>query len=413
MPPSLLTEPDPNQHYYISYANSQSWMKEIDFQVSNNSNGTLGTFNGTINDQAGPIIVAAIGTVVQIGGAAATGGVSMALLAETSRPPDRRFCSKEVADGLDEIMPWQQQIETIQNDIKLQPKGATPEQTQTLQIAQSKIDSATKKYNLTRSISLKWVPAANDDFVLNGEYYLLHKTISITHFISEWLCHDPSNNDCNDANMWLNAKLSSKNMADPRRKLKEPFLLTLAVNAYSMGSPSQPVFSDPNDPAAPNGTDGLVIRDPATGTFRACQNTGSACVARTDAPVVNKLIETTDDVNPRIAVTLPQLGRMMILPQHSELFENAVLKATLNSDGTIQMIDYHSSNTLAAGLQGLSTAAANASAAIAARNTAINAVNTAKLSQIQAPDNYNKALADCLTSRATILKAGGTPGPCQ
>src|SRR5665213_1924837 len=67
--PVILTEPDPDHHYYISYEHSRSWMKEINFSVTNNASGTLQSFNNSINDQAGPDIVAAIGAAVQIGGA--------------------------------------------------------------------------------------------------------------------------------------------------------------------------------------------------------------------------------------------------------------------------------------------------------------------------------------------------------
>lgn len=121
-----------------------------------------------------------------------------------------------------------------------------------------------------------------------------------------------------------------------------------------------------------------------------------------------------------MALKVPQFGRVMVLTEKSGLFENAVLNATLNPDGTIQTIGYQSSSTLATGLSGLGQAAGNASSAITARNTAIAAKNTAEAAittattaQVQAPDTFNKALADCLTQAAAIVKAGGTPVPCQ
>jgi hypothetical protein len=133
-----------------------------------------------------------------------------------------------------------------------------------------------------------------------------------------------------------------------------------------------------------------------------------------------ELVETTTDLGARMAVKLPQFGRTIVLPEHSALFENATLTATLNTDGSISTIGYHSLSTAATGIAGLGTAANSATSAIAARNTAIAAANTAsaaettaKTAELQAPNIYNSALAACLTSQAAILKAGLTPQPCQ
>jgi hypothetical protein len=108
--PTVSTEPDPDYHYYISYEKARSWMKEINFTVNNNPNGTLQSFNTTINDQAGPIIVAAIGAAVQVGGAVSLGLVPRPSIApglmindEISKganpPPPKDYCKAYLTDA--------------------------------------------------------------------------------------------------------------------------------------------------------------------------------------------------------------------------------------------------------------------------------------------------------------------------
>jgi hypothetical protein len=122
----------------------------------------------------------------------------------------------------------------------------------------------------------------------------------------------------------------------------------------------------------------------------------------------------------RQSISVAQFGRIVVLPQRSGLFENAVLGAGLNPDGSISKMSFHSSGSLTSNLGSLGTAGSNVSLGIAARNTAIGAVNTAeqavlsaRTTQVQAPDVYNKALADCIANQAAITKAGYTPVPCQ
>jgi hypothetical protein len=426
---TVTTEPDPKHHYYISYENARSWMKEINYTVNSNTGGSLQSFNTAINDQAGPDIVAAIGAVVQIGGAAGVTRVgavpqldNATKLESNSNPPPPppplncgTILQSDVYAALQKIKPLNDKIKKIKESPATGAADVAA-QAQAILAAQSQIDGAAKQAKLTRSFTFKWIPGeSGDSYASYGQFVVISRKIDFQPMVVEWLTKQGKD--------WLRCDtlpksnvLSCKRLAtsDGRVKLRSPFLATLAIAANSIGTPDEPDVRK-------DGNDGLIIRDPATATLRLCQSLVDAdCSPRSAVQTDNKIIETTSDKSPRMALKLPQYGRLMVLTERSGLFENATLNATLNPDGTISTIGYHSASTLANGLQGLGTAAGNATSAIAARNTAIAskntaeaAVTTAKTNQVQAPDTYNKALADCLNNQATILKAGGSPVSCQ
>jgi hypothetical protein len=402
--PLQSTEPDPDAHYYVSYEKSRTWMKEINFSVANTPSGMLQTFNSTINDQVGADVVAAVGTVVQIGGAVATGGVTAPGLLRIKvdvEPP--AYCSPEVIAGLKEVETQSASLKRAQAE---QPHDAAGLAAQTLEIqtAQGAIDGATKKYKLTRSFSFKWVPKLAD---LKADAFpnrFIATEVDVSPVIRDWFS--------NAGQAWLDQLLKS---GDSRQSpVTSPFLITLGVDARSMGNPSPPIADYSKS------LGGLVLRDPAKATLRVCRVLDPDCLVNAAAIPENMLSETTNDIGARLAVVLPQFGRTMVLPEHSGLFDNATLTATLNADGSISTIGYHAVSTAAAGLTGIGSAAGGVTSGVAARNTAIGAYNTAaaaqttaNINQIQGPDVYNKALADCLAQQKAILAAGGTPGACN
>lgn len=400
--PLQSTEPDPDAHYYISYKRARSWMKEINYSVTNTPGGMLQTFNGTINDQVGSDVVAAIGTVVQIGGAIATAGAGAPATARVApklvKPPAPIYCTQDVIDGLKEV---QTQTDVIKNAQGMHPRNAAEMavQAQEISSAQSAIDAAMKKYGLVRSFSLKWVPRDGDAAVFeNLQYDFFAREMDLTSVIKAWFSPD--------GQAWLGSPAASQ--------LTSPFLATLVVDRRSMGT-TPAAFKSP-----PKELNGLVIRDPAKAVLRLCRIADPGCVPQGAAIPDNSIVDNTYDIGARIALALPQFGRIMQLPEHSGLFENANLTVALNADGSVSTIGYHSASTAATGATGLGTAAAGITSGLAARNTAIGAVNTAAAAQttaninkVQGPDTYNKALADCLAQQKTIRQAGGTPVSCQ
>jgi len=403
--PLQSTEPDPDAHYYVSYEKSRSWMKEINFSIANTPSGMLQTFNSTINDQVGADVVAAIGTVVQIGGAVATAGATAPAVIKAGAPegPPPVYCVQEVITGMKKI---QTQTAILKKAQAEQPKDAAGIAAQTLAIqsAQAAIDGDTKKYKLTRSFSYKWIPQVSDLKVESFPSKFFATEVDVTPVIRDWL---------SDAGQgWLKMLVQSGEAR--QSQVASPFMVTLAVDERSMGNPAPPI----KDYTKSIG--GLVIRDPAKATLRLCRELDTDCSLAAAAIPENAVSETTNDIGARLAVVLPQFGRTILLPEHSGLFDNASLTAALNADGSISTIGYHAVSTAATGAAGIGTAAGGVTSGVAARNTAISSYNTAaaaqttaSINQIQGPDVYNKALADCLTQQKAILAAGGTPGSCK
>lgn len=412
--PVVSTEPDPDYHYYLSYEKFRSWTKEINFNVTTNSSGTLQSFNNTINDQAGPIIVAAIGAAVQIGGAAMLGSVPAPRQApyyeiEEPIPPD--YCSTYLLPAVNAALIAIAKDNEKKKEITSKPATGpieTAAQAQAIQTIQADIDGQIKKAKLARSFSFKWIPGFNDRHQTYGNYVLLDRAISLTPLIDQWFSPKGLT--------WLKSEPSIND--DVRNQLTAPYHATLAILRSSMGGSDEPAIEGAHRPG--EASEGMIVRDPASASLRICRETDPGCKAIAALQADNTFVETTNDNSTRMPVRIPQFGRMIALTEKSGLFENAQLNATLNADGTIQTIGYHSSSSLVAGLQGIGQAAGNVNSAISARNTAIGQANTAEAAittattaQIQAPDTVNKALADCLTQAAAILKAGGTPVPCQ
>ena len=409
--PATSTEPDPDHHYSISYEKARSWTKEVNYSVNNNTNGTLQEFNGTLNDQAGPIIVAAIGAATQIGTSAALLGLPKPALVEAEQklatPPAKPVTDicQDFRQGLDIVNKLQTDINTIRQKVPASPADATNQNAQiTWELGE--IDAANKRFGLVRSVSFRWVPRRTDDFSHTNGNWVSRRDVELASVIARWLTLDGRD--------WLFGGKSG----DIGRKLRAPYRLILSMSDTMTADPravretDQPSREDPT---------GLVVRDPVTALLRFCHLSDRDCDDGRHATFVeNSTVETTEDAASRATVKLAQFGPVLIFTERSGLFENAVLDAALASDGTITKVSYHVTNSVAQGLKDVGTAAGNVgsgvssrNSAIAADNTAAAAVQTARTNQIQAPDTYNKALADCLSNRAAIIKAGGTPVACQ
>lgn len=416
--PVISTEPDPDYHYAVSYEKSRSWMKQVNFTVTSQS-GYLATFNSTINDQLGPDIVAGLGTLVQIGGAVAVGAVGApAVTAALSEPehgrapasvtPTPDYCAA-VGKPLATIADISRRIDWIQRHPAPTADGRA---LQALEVQSLQANTTTLQKGLTRSVMFRWVPTFAD--LKNGtpvsHYTVLSKWVDISSVAGEWLGPVAS------GLKWAGAGTGSS--------LTEFALLTLAVdNNTLVEKPDASGDLSSDGSSTLNNPGGLLIRNPAIGLFRICRPQGPTdtdCGTDNAPTLSNALMDTTDDLGGRMRVVLPQLGKFIVLPEHNAMFDNDTLAVTLNTDGTISSLGYQSSNTASTQIAAVGTAASNAQTAIAARDTAIAglssgnaAVTTATTAQVQAPDTYNSALADCLTKSASIVAAGGKPVPCQ
>lgn len=152
---------------------------------------------------------------------------------------------------------------------------------------------------------------------------------------------------------------------------------------------------------------GIVLRQPALGLVRACIG---SCPQPDKFEVATNNKEAGDgDVAVPFPVSVPQLGKKLVMPVHNPFGRDTNLTLTLGPDGTLTTLSVQDNSTIAAGLTGVGNAATAYTNAIAARNTAIAAQNTAAAAVAGYPDTVLKGQADCLQQQAAIVKAGGTP----
>jgi len=410
-------EADPEFQYYVDYAAARTWLKEINFSVGSYSNKTLQSFTGTINDQAGAIAIAAATAVITVGATTAIPRVGPARAVD--------YCDGEVVTARAAIADQSTIIEKAKSEQQKAIANATLSaaqltatiavQDQIIAKAQVEMADQTKKH-LTRSFTYKWAPERKSiDLTTNLQPFpTIVKEVDLKPIIGKWLT--PKGEE------WLTTAPHPSDASNPEYvqwlAAQAPVVLAISIARRTIGSAaanqsveagSGPTTLNLDSPG------GLVIRDPASGVLRVCDG---ICDSTGDSG--EGMVDTTKDLMPRSTVSLSQFGRFLVLPERSELFENATLTVNMNSDGTIANIGHHSLSAAASGLTGISGAAtaeaqgiAARNAAIGAQNTATGAQNTAKAFQVQFPDTVNKALADCLASHAAILKAGGQPVPCQ
>ncbi len=443
---SAVSQPDRAYGYRIDYAKAESWMKEINFTLNTNANRTLQSFNGQINDQTGPIIVAAITTAIQIAGAVVIPkppALGPAISEEKGKPPPAptvdasTYCSKAVLDALKKVRDQTKEVNSLKARIARYNQSLSGNQmpgridpttawSAAVTAVQSDITATTKK--LTVSITRQWIPAyGTDNFALspNAAVDVAHLQLPIDKLVPKLLSDDAGK-------PWYANEKYNDPLDGAWVKAHGPFIFVLAVDKATFFDKA--AYDSANKDPIENRDDpgGLLIRDPALGIVQRCKIPDNALtkltqsdegwlfaagdVARLCAPpsLITTDASADSDDSTRISVTLPQLGRPLIFGIHSALFENNSLGVTLASDGTIQSVSNHDVSTAAAGLNSLSTAASAAAQAETARNNGITAANTATLNRIQLPDTIKKALADCLQQSAAIVKAGGTPvGTCQ
>jgi hypothetical protein len=438
-----VLEADPAAGYVIDYDAARSWMKEINFTVGTTSGKVFQSFNGTINDQSGPIALAALTAAVQIAGAAAIPGVgSVAAASHFSvsgrfplataiplAPPhdDKDYCTTDVQKALATVIADQATVKRLKKKIEdtLEKSSGSKQDdsdvsrwSQAVVALQSEIADKTAKA-LQKSVQKKWTPSPSDfsqnktDLPWYATYQVPINTL-LAPMLSDsgkaWYA-DVTNNGPDD-----------KGAAFYKAHVPATIIVALDPHFYfdETASGTDKFLKAPK-------IKGLLVRDPAIGFMQKCtagddrpklKLKDGAWIFEDDAVHCKLPSFDTIDASPdgddasRTALSVPQAGRVLVYDMHSGVFENATLTVTLNTDGTIQSVGTHDLSTAAAGFGTLAAAASAAASGEAAHNTAVGAVNTATLNQIQLPDNVNKALADCGTQAATAIKNGNTPVPC-
>ncbi|MBL6612419.1 MAG: hypothetical protein ISS15_21195 [Alphaproteobacteria bacterium] len=435
--PVPVSEPDPKHEYAIDYEKARTWLKETNFTVNTAPNRTFQGFNGSINDQSGPIAVAALQATVQIVGAALLPGVPrvglrpQALVADNS--PEH--CNGDAQKALEAVQKSQETLaalrqkladyraNTLTGDYTPGKDDPTAVWANAIAAVQSDIaDTIAKK--LTRTTVIKWTPEP-DQLKLQDDFYVVWKQFPISSLVQKFL---------SDAGRtWYgkpNDPTCDKDCQSVWRAVHMPAALLIAVDPRTFFDSTQYNQRNPDsltpDPMGHTVEEGLVLRDPATGFVQVCTvdsaiepvrgpNDWTVPEDKVPCPIPNANAADTSpnsDDSSRMALNLPQLGRPRIYTAHSGVFENNTLGITLAADGTLQTASTRDQSTAAAGLAGLTSAASAAASAETARNTAASAANTGVINQIQFPATVNKALADCHTQAVSAIAGGLTPLPC-
>jgi hypothetical protein len=401
-----VLEADPDAQYSIPYDRLTTWAKETNFTITTNANKTVSGVNATINDQAGPVVLQGLLAAVKIAGGfgvgsvagvaahAAGGGVTfqskhIKKQQQAIPAPPPEYCTPVVAAALKDIDQANTDIyAAATKDAVAKVTVASPN----IAKLQTTIARAQSDAKLIRQFSFIWSPGFSSINPANPALFL--QSIDLYQmFIREWLSN-PS------GRAWFE---NSVNKDQPGyAAVHAPIEVRLTLKDWTMGGFTQ--VGGVESARVPLAT-GLVLRDPALGTLRLCRD---ACVLGSGP------VETTADLAAPVPVSVPQLGRYMVLPLKNQLFENSNLTVALNADGTISSIGNHALGTLATNLGVAGQVGDAVGAATTARNAATTSQNTAAVSSAQFADTVNKALADCLTQQAAVRTAGGRAiGTCQ
>jgi hypothetical protein len=355
------------------------------------------------------------------------------------------ICSPEIHKALEDIATQQRQISKANSkptDQASQPPppgstgtntSAAPQPNPIVTKAQARIAAISAENHLTRQFTGTWTPTRDELagaprdgglYIMTSKIELFEKLVSVYWLSSDGVAYVKSNPD-------KNVVLSN---------LTKPLVVQLFIRPWTVGRDfyERTLDGQPGTPMPRGYRSGIVYRDPALSLLRTCLDVcGGALIPQppgatpknpaliapgvaTSEDLDNDLVETTTDVSAPILVPIVQLGRLYVQPLRNVLFQTSAAALTVGTDGSIASVGTQSSSAAAAGFTAAGGAATAQANAIAARNTAVAAQNTAGAAQTTATtaaatfaDTVNKALADCLTQQAAIVKAGGRPVACQ
>jgi hypothetical protein len=405
--------PDPDAGFAIPLAKTRTPFKEVNITLNYGPGGTLGGFNGTYNDEAGPTALAAVLAAVKI-----AAGVTLPVVPHVphaladntintgkkhpkpkpkppAAPKGPAMCAPDVMTALDAIKAANAAILTAEADAaKNKLTLPTP---QILEL-QGEIARLQLSAGLVRTFSYGWLP------VLNVDKTATPATYSVTPLTYDVFKDYVRPLLSSDAGTWFDTHPAKAGSIDP---IRGKVVFDVQVEPATIGDS----LTDKPRPAGAVSLDtpgGLVLRLPATGHLRICRGDCS----KPDA--ANNRVDTSADLASSASIAFSQFGRFMVMPLKNRLFETSTLAVSLNPDGTIASIGNHATGTLGTNLGTAGSIGDALSTAAVARNTVITARNTAELSAAQFPDLANKALGDCYVAAAAAKAADAKrPYSCE
>ncbi|WP_152601664.1 hypothetical protein [Burkholderia paludis] len=450
---------DPNQYFYVPTTSLQGAFKNANVKFTTASDGTLQGVNGELADQSLQVVGAGLQSVATIAGDVLTAGVHVPRNASPSSTQfngtydepldfanltskqkklipndttkqiflDSNACSGTAQAALKDYTKAQTELKSAsQKASAAKSAQATSAAEVTLNQDTSTMADALKKVSFTIPIAV--VPTANQFKPVEGALsqprlmkaevpvdlwrYIkalwvdpdkAKKTVYVTiNGAANSIPKDPQSTDDGEIAIYV---LRSTTATQPA--------------GASDALPAQPTAA--TDPASDaNGQiKGLVLRQPAAGLARTCL--GKCLDPDTQGVVITQTTSANADLAPSVPITLPQLGKRILVPLHTHVGDDVTISATLSADGAPTVLSLANTSTLAQGLTAVSGAANSYSTALGAENTAIGQRNTALTAQSTLSttnatlnDTKLKAQADCLVQQAAIVKAGGTPvAGCQ
>ncbi|KAE8758401.1 hypothetical protein FSO04_18570 [Paraburkholderia madseniana] len=470
-------EADPDERYYVDYTQLSTFWKSTNLKVSTAGDQTLQSVNTESSDQTLQISGVFLQTVASIAGAALIGNVHVPaeqaatqqrqlaehalaykntldsyLVGQVPQPTQPPYeivsaCSADAKRAVDELKAKKAALKALQAKTRSATGASSPSAASDAAISQAANDVADATKAVTLIIPITIEPKIGDfvneqDGTLSDNH--LYMADLLKYVRDEWV-------DKSYQNGWLDVSFNGANPVtevpenDPaaiaaaaRAKNGENVLVPemtdvsfeLFVRKFSLRPPT--ATSDPSAPrVAPGGAtehDGLVVRQPATGFFRACL--GLCRPADKFGVVPPDPTGANVDLQQQVQVSVPQLGKKLDMPLHNGFGQDMSLALTLGPDGAMNILSFQDNSTIGAGLTAVGNAGAAYTSAVTARNAAITARNGAVTGQeglavsneqiavgyaglagtnASFADNALKAQADCIQQEQTIVKNGRSP----
>ncbi|RKP57657.1 hypothetical protein [Pararobbsia silviterrae] len=475
---SQTFEADPKERYYVDYTQLATFWKSTTLKVTTAGDQTLQSVNTESNDQTLQISGAFLQTAASIAGAALTGRVHVPEAEQAAQQKQLEFdlqfkqnaplgpnsgaggtpthppyaivsaCSHDAMTSIDTLNKKKQALKTLQATLKPAGGASAPSTASDAAISQAANDVADATKAVTLLIPMTLEPKIDEFTASDGspiERHLYPASL-LTYIRQKWV-------DRAFQNTWIDV---SFNGAAPVTEAvpRDAYAIAAAASVQGGGNDLVPESTDVSfelfvrkfslGVAPAKGTqaasgsvatsggpiqhDGLVVRQPATGFFRACLGTCQAPdafgVVPPDAAGVNV------DLEPQLQVSVPQLGKKLHMPLHNGFGQDMTLAVTLGPDGSTNVLSFQDNSTIGAGLTAVANAGTTYTSAVTAQNGAITARNGALTAQeglavsneqiaagyaglattnASFADNALKAQADCIQQAQTIIKNGRSP----
>ncbi|MFC3471256.1 hypothetical protein ACFOHT_15540 [Massilia oculi] len=410
---AITAETTRGERFVVPYESLRNVFKDTEFSVESHPGSTLKSVSTTISDKTGPALTGAVGTVLRIAGL--QGGM-LAMARDALAPP--KVCTDHVIEALQMLAKAKAKAEakakanaqaaakeelgkaaktaqvpgvaaqpavSRKADNMAKPAQADAGGTQTAAAEKKGEDPALEaaRQKLRARVIRRWTPTKKD-LDTDGVSIAIYPPQVES---GKWLTEE---------GLKLLDALTENEGTKVYHQL--PTLRTVVQVRTDV-----PLVSDPTD----NGSfPGFVVRQPAYGVVRACQNT---CMGNSE--------DDTSLLTP-VRVIVPQLGDYVIVPLKNRVFAEQTLNVSLGADGSLDKIGFKDSALVDKAAGTLNT---NLDAYTAHREARQKLIDDAaeraadrQLNQAKDVAELNKAIKACLDAQKDVKDVDGiVVGTCQ